>query len=63
MFPRVVNRARAHMALALSYRSGACRTTIGESVIAGIRLYYFERGTGLPIVFLHDNATMLQDFY
>ena len=30
MFPRAVNRARAHMAFALSYCCGACRTTIGE---------------------------------
>ena len=30
--------------------------------IEGSRLHYFERGTGLPVVFLHGNATMLQDF-
>ena len=30
--------------------------------IEGTRLHYFERGTGLPVVFLHGNATMLQDF-
>jgi pimeloyl-ACP methyl ester carboxylesterase len=30
--------------------------------IDGIRLHYFERGSGLPVVFLHGNATMLQDF-
>jgi pimeloyl-ACP methyl ester carboxylesterase len=30
--------------------------------IDGTRLHYIERGTGLPVVFLHGNATMLQDF-
>jgi pimeloyl-ACP methyl ester carboxylesterase len=26
------------------------------------RLHYFERGSGAPVVFLHGNATLLQDF-
>jgi pimeloyl-ACP methyl ester carboxylesterase len=30
--------------------------------IDGVRLHYFERGSGSPVVFLHGNATMLQDF-
>ena len=30
--------------------------------IDGARLHYFELGSGLPLVFLHGNATMLQDF-
>jgi pimeloyl-ACP methyl ester carboxylesterase len=30
--------------------------------IGGTRLHYFERGSGLPVVFLHGNAMMLQDF-
>ena len=30
--------------------------------IDGIKLHYLERGSGFPIVFLHGNATMLQDF-
>jgi pimeloyl-ACP methyl ester carboxylesterase len=30
--------------------------------VDGTRLHYFERGSGLPVVFLHGNATMLQDF-
>jgi pimeloyl-ACP methyl ester carboxylesterase len=30
--------------------------------IDGARLHYFESGSGLPIVFLHGNGTMLQDF-
>jgi pimeloyl-ACP methyl ester carboxylesterase len=30
--------------------------------IEGARLHYFELGSGLPVVFLHGNATMLQDF-
>jgi pimeloyl-ACP methyl ester carboxylesterase len=30
--------------------------------IEGTRLHYVERGSGLPVVFLHGNGTMLQDF-
>ena len=30
--------------------------------IDGTRLHYFERGSGAPVVFLHGNATLLQDF-
>jgi pimeloyl-ACP methyl ester carboxylesterase len=30
--------------------------------IDGTRLHYLELGSGLPVVFLHGNATMLQDF-
>ena len=30
--------------------------------VEGTRLHYFERGGGLPVVFLHGNGTMLQDF-
>jgi alpha/beta hydrolase fold len=30
--------------------------------IEGTRLHCFERGSGLPVVFLRGNATMLQDF-
>jgi pimeloyl-ACP methyl ester carboxylesterase len=30
--------------------------------IDGIRLHYFERGSGPAVVYLHGNATMLQDF-
>ena len=30
--------------------------------IDGTRLHYVERGSGLPVVFLHGNGTMLQDF-
>jgi pimeloyl-ACP methyl ester carboxylesterase len=38
---------------------------VGEFLdVDGTRLHYFERGTagGIPVVFLHGNATMLQDF-
>ena len=37
---------------------------VGEFLdVDGIRLHYFERGAGgFPVVFLHGNATMLQDF-
>jgi len=30
--------------------------------IDGARLHYFELGSGAPVVFLHGNATLLQDF-
>jgi pimeloyl-ACP methyl ester carboxylesterase len=30
--------------------------------VDGTKLHYFEDGSGLPTVFLHGNATMLQDF-
>src|SRR5688572_14540748 len=30
--------------------------------IDGARLHYFELGSGAPFVFLHGNATLLQDF-
>jgi pimeloyl-ACP methyl ester carboxylesterase len=30
--------------------------------IDGTKLHYFERGSGLPVLFLHGNGTMLQDF-
>src|SRR5262245_9891977 len=30
--------------------------------VNGTRLHYIERGSGLPVVFLHGNGTMLQDF-
>ena len=30
--------------------------------VEGTKLHYVERGSGAPIVFLHGNATMLQDF-
>lgn len=30
--------------------------------IDGTKLHYLERGSGLPVIFLHGNGTMLQDF-
>jgi len=36
---------------------------LGEFIeIAGVRLHYLERGEGPPLVFLHGNGSMLQDF-
>lgn len=36
---------------------------IGKFLEAGgVTLHYFESGSGSPVVFLHGNATMLQDF-
>jgi len=36
---------------------------LGEYIeIDGIRLHYVERGTGQPLVLLHGNGTMIQDF-
>jgi pimeloyl-ACP methyl ester carboxylesterase len=46
-------------AKAVEYRN----PPIGKFIeIDGIRLHYYERGSGSPVVFLHGNATMLQDF-
>ncbi|HEX8449197.1 MAG TPA: alpha/beta fold hydrolase, partial [Allosphingosinicella sp.] len=30
--------------------------------VDGVRLHYLERGTGAPVVLLHGNATMIQDW-
>src|SRR5690242_15420938 len=30
--------------------------------IEGVRLHYFERGEGEPLVLLHGNGSMIQDF-
>ena len=30
--------------------------------VNGVRLHYLERGTGMPLVLLHGNGTMIQDF-
>ena len=30
--------------------------------VNGVRLHYFERGTGTPLVLLHGNGTMIEDF-
>ena len=30
--------------------------------VDGVRLHYIERGTGLPLVLLHGNGSMIQDF-
>jgi hypothetical protein len=30
--------------------------------IGGVRLHYVERGTGEPLVLLHGNGSMVQDF-
>lgn len=36
---------------------------IGQFVeVDGVRLHYLEQGTGSPIVLLHGNGTMIQDF-
>jgi hypothetical protein len=36
---------------------------IGNFVkVDGTTLHYVERGSGSPVLFLHGNATMLQDF-
>jgi hypothetical protein len=31
-------------------------------VVDGVRLHYVERGTGRPLVLLHGNGSMIQDF-
>ena len=30
--------------------------------VDGVRLHYVERGTGMPLVLLHGNGSMIQDF-
>lgn len=30
--------------------------------VDGVRLHYVERGTGSPLVLLHGNGSMVQDF-
>src|SRR3954454_22330031 len=30
--------------------------------VDGVRLHYIERGTGEPLVLIHGNGTLLQDF-
>lgn len=36
---------------------------LGEFIeIAGVRLHYIERGEGPPLVFLHGNGSMIEDF-
>ena len=30
--------------------------------VYGVRLHYVERGTGSPLVLLHGNGSMIQDF-
>ena len=30
--------------------------------VDGVRLHYLERGTGSPLVLLHGNGSMIQDF-
>ena len=30
--------------------------------VNGVRLHYLERGTGMPLVLLHGNGTIIQDF-
>src|ERR1700733_1318636 len=36
---------------------------IGKFIeVGGVRLHYVERGEGEPLVFLHGNGSMIQDF-
>jgi pimeloyl-ACP methyl ester carboxylesterase len=30
--------------------------------VQGVRLHYLERGTGTPLVLLHGNGSMIEDF-
>ena len=30
--------------------------------VNGVRLHYVERGSGMPLVLLHGNGSMIQDF-
>ena len=56
----------AASAVASSYMAAKAETDnppVGKFVeVDGVRLHYVELGEGDPIVFLHGNGTMLQDF-
>lgn len=61
-----VSAALAAMALVVQYRTRqAERETpaVGRFIeVDDVRLHYTERGQGQPLVLLHGNGTMLQDF-
>ena len=44
-------------------RAEEANPPIGDFVeVDGVRLHYLERGTGAPVVLLHGNATMIEDW-
>ncbi|MES2535981.1 MAG: alpha/beta hydrolase [Pseudomonadota bacterium] len=58
--------ALAAMALFVQYRTRKAERDnppIGNFIeVDGVRLHYVERGQGQPVVLLHGNGTMVQDF-
>jgi hypothetical protein len=47
----------------LARRAERCNPPIGKFItVQGIRLHYMERGTGRPLVLLHGNGSMIEDF-
>ena len=47
----------------LAKKAERCNPPTGRFItIDGVRLHYVERGTGRPLVLLHGNGSMVQDF-
>ena len=47
----------------LAKKAERANPPIGRLItVNGVRLHYFERGTGTPLVLLHGNGTMIEDF-
>ncbi len=47
----------------LAKKAERANPPIGRFItVNGVRLHYFERGTGTPLVLLHGNGTMIEDF-
>lgn len=66
--PLLLGTAAALIAAAMAVRYQTKRAErenppLGRFVeVDGVRLHYFERGQGQPVVLLHGNGTMAQDF-
>ena len=47
----------------LAKKAGRRNPPIGRFItVEGVRLHYVERGTGTPLVLLHGNGSMIEDF-
>jgi pimeloyl-ACP methyl ester carboxylesterase len=61
-----IGAALAAMAMVVQYRTRQAERDnppLGQFIeVDGVRLHYVERGQGQPIVLLHGNGTMAQDF-
>jgi pimeloyl-ACP methyl ester carboxylesterase len=53
----------AAVSSALAMQAEYANPPLGKFIVVdGVRLHYVERGTGEPVVFLHGNGSMIQDF-